>query len=98
LYLAKSVVGNGPKERPKLNLTVKKELQGLGGKIIAQSGMAKGPDGTSGFAQGWTSRQSPYAIVSEYDIDLVNTTEQNTEDVCQSFEALNIDPESTMDS
>ena len=40
LYLD-SKLGSGLKERPKLNLTVKKELKGLGGKIIAQSGMAK---------------------------------------------------------
>ena len=40
LYL-ESKLGSGFKERPKLNLTVKKELKGLGGKIIAQSGMAK---------------------------------------------------------
>ena len=40
LYLNSSI-GSGLKERPRLNLTVKKELKGLGGKIIAQSGMAK---------------------------------------------------------
>jgi len=50
--------GSGLKERPKLNLTVKKELQGMGGKIMAQSRMAKGPDGTNGFAPGWTTRVS----------------------------------------
>jgi hypothetical protein len=32
---------NGPRQRPKLNLTVKKELQGMGGQIMAQSKMAK---------------------------------------------------------
>jgi cold shock CspA family protein len=36
-----SIGSNGPKQRPKLNLTVKKELQGLGGQIMAQSKMAK---------------------------------------------------------
>ena len=46
------------KERPKLNLTVKKELQGMGGQIMAQSSMARGPDGTNGFAPGWTTRVS----------------------------------------
>jgi cold shock CspA family protein len=50
------------KERPRLNLTVKKELQGMGGKIIAQSGMAKGPDGTNGFPEAWTPRPSWYAL------------------------------------
>jgi cold shock CspA family protein len=48
----------GTKERPKLNLTVKKELQGMGGQIMAQSRMAKGPDGTNGFDSGWTRRVS----------------------------------------
>ena len=28
---------------------------------MAQSGMAKGPDGTCGFVDGWTKRKSPYA-------------------------------------
>ena len=40
LYL-QSKLGSRLKERPKLNLCVKKELKGLGGKITAQSGMAK---------------------------------------------------------
>jgi hypothetical protein len=48
------------KERPKLNLTVKKELQGMGGQIMAQSRMAKGPDGTNGFDYGWTTRMSKH--------------------------------------
>jgi cold shock CspA family protein len=61
--LAKNSSGsnNGPKQRPKLNLTVKKELQGMGGQIMAQSKMAKGPDGTIGFVHGWTKRLSPNA-------------------------------------
>ena len=56
LYL-ESKVGLSQKERPKLNLAVKKDR---GGKIFAQSHMAKGPDGTNGFASGWTSRASDY--------------------------------------
>ncbi len=59
LYL-ETTITSGKKERPKLNLTVKKELKGLGGKIIAQSCMAKGPDGTHGFVPGWTSRLSKF--------------------------------------
>jgi cold shock CspA family protein len=50
----------GLKERPRLNLTVKKELKGMGGQIMAQSRMAKGPDGTNGFAKGWTTRLSVF--------------------------------------
>ncbi len=41
LYLNSSIGSGVKKERPRLNLTVKQELKGLGGKIIAQSGMAK---------------------------------------------------------
>jgi len=52
LYLS-SKLGTSHKERPKLNLTVKKDR---GGTIIAQSMMAKGPDGTNGFKTGWTKR------------------------------------------
>lgn len=65
LYLKKSAtVGSGLRERPKLNLTVKKELQkNLGGKIIAQSCMAKGPDGTMGFHSGWTDRISRFISI-----------------------------------
>lgn len=64
LYL-KSKIPSGRKERPRLNLTVKKELKDLGGKIIAQSGMAKGPDGTIGFVNGWTKRTCTYSQVPE---------------------------------
>mmetsp|Transcript_21788 Transcript_21788/g.30717 ORF Transcript_21788/g.30717 Transcript_21788/m.30717 type:complete len:1474 (-) Transcript_21788:2380-6801(-) len=64
LYL-ESKLGNTHRERPKLNLTVRKELKGLGGKIMAQSGMAKGPDGTTGFAPGWTDRTSQYLVQEE---------------------------------
>ena len=44
----------------------------MGGKIIAQSSMAKGPDGTVGFSVGWTSRKSAivngeFACVSSID-------------------------------
>jgi cold shock CspA family protein len=49
------------KERPKINLTVKKNR---GGTIMAQSMMAKGPDGSNGFKNGWTKRTSAYAIGS----------------------------------
>lgn len=45
------------KERPKLNLTVKRDR---GGKIVAQSSLAKGPDGGNGFRDGWTKRVSSY--------------------------------------
>ena len=40
LYLG-SKLGSGHAERPKLNLTVRKELKTMGGKIMAQSSMAK---------------------------------------------------------
>ncbi|KAL3807241.1 hypothetical protein ACHAXA_007974 [Cyclostephanos tholiformis] len=54
-------ISSGLKDRPKLNLTVKKELQGMGGQIMAQSRMAKGPDGTNGFDSGWTTRVRKHA-------------------------------------
>merc|ERR1711935_147230 len=56
LYLA-TKLGTKKKERPKLNLTVKKNR---GGTIMAQSMMAKGPDGTNGFAEAWTARKSQF--------------------------------------
>uniref|UniRef100_A0A6T7IY63 CSD domain-containing protein n=1 Tax=Attheya septentrionalis TaxID=420275 RepID=A0A6T7IY63_9STRA len=68
LYLVSKISASGKKERPRLNLTVKKELQGLGKKIMAQSGMAKGPDETNGFVPGWTKRVSPYATTIEPEI------------------------------
>jgi len=75
LYLESTIVtGSAKKERPKLNLTVKRELKGLGGKIIAQSGMAKGPDGTNGFADGWTSRESKFAIKKVAEDSALNVT------------------------
>merc|ERR1712154_145489 len=56
LFLESKITSSGT--RPKLNLTVRK---GLGGKIQAQSMMAKGPDkGTNGFKKGWTTRVSKY--------------------------------------
>lgn len=61
LYLT-SKLGTTHKERPKLNLTVKKTL---GGTIMAQSMMAKGPDGSNGFKNGWTKRSSPYVVRSD---------------------------------
>ncbi len=62
LYLVSTVSQLGDKaQRPRLNLTVRKEMESLGGKIIAQSSMAKGPDNVSrGFTKGWTSRKSMF--------------------------------------
>ena len=60
LYVESKYSGANNKERPKLNLTVKKDL---GGKIVAQSMMAKGPDGTNGFVPGWTPRVSRFSMV-----------------------------------
>jgi cold shock CspA family protein len=62
LYLESKLGTGKKKERPKLNLSVKKTR---GGTIMAQSMMAKGPDGTSGFDQGWTTRSSLYAAEPE---------------------------------
>ncbi|GKY93457.1 hypothetical protein MPSEU_000313200 [Mayamaea pseudoterrestris] len=65
VYL-ESKFGSNNKERPKLNLTVKKDRAG---KIMAQSHMAKGPDGSCGFVTGWTSRMSKFAeLASEADV------------------------------
>jgi len=61
LFLDSKIEFKG-KERPKLNLTVRR---GLGGKIQAQSMMAKGPDKTIGFEEGWTKRISQYATLQE---------------------------------
>jgi hypothetical protein len=61
LYLT-SKLGTSHKERPRLNLTVKKDR---GGTIIAQSMMARGPDGTNGFKEGWTKRRCHYAVQDE---------------------------------
>lgn len=91
LYLD-STIGSGlKKERPKLNLTVKKELKGLGGKIIAQSGMAKGPDGTDGFQIGWTTRVSQFfPLVAESEKEVCE--EQNTIQAHESSDADNEKP------
>ena len=53
LYLGSksSGINSGPKERPKLNLTVKK---GMGGRIMAQSGMAKVRDNTYDFVNAFS--------------------------------------------
>jgi cold shock CspA family protein len=56
LYL-ESKLGTSHKERPKLNISVRKNRAG---NIVAQSMMGKGPDGTIGFAAGWTTRKSQY--------------------------------------
>ena len=66
LYLKSKLFGGSGKnrERPKLNLTVKKNR---GGTIMAQSMMAKGPDGTIGFETGWTSRVSQYLVIDHAD-------------------------------
>jgi len=72
LYLESTIVaGGGKKERPRLNLNVK---TGLGGKIIAQSCMAKGPDNTLGFYPGWTTRVSTYAEVANPQDFLLETS------------------------
>lgn len=63
LYLTSTSIpskGTAKGERRKLNLTVKEELRNLGGKIIAQSSMARGPDGSLGFVVGWTKRESKH--------------------------------------
>ncbi|GMH80551.1 hypothetical protein TL16_g08592 [Triparma laevis f. inornata] len=57
LRLAKSTPS---KTRPKLNLSVKSEMKKSGAGIMAQSGMAKATDGTKGFTEGWTTRESKY--------------------------------------
>merc|ERR1712007_407849 len=64
IHLASSFGGSsgGLKERPRLNLTVKKEL---GGQVMAQSKMAKGPDNTNGFVGGWTKRVSHHEVEKE---------------------------------
>jgi len=75
LYL-ESKLGGQHRQRPKLNLTVRKEL---GGKIMAQSRMAKGPDGTNGFVSGWTQRTSAY--VDEGDETKPDKSDESTPDV-----------------
>ena len=42
----------------------------MGGQIMAQSRMAKGPDGTTnGFESGWTTRVSPHAAADDVEQD-----------------------------
>jgi len=72
----------GLKERPRLNLTVKKELKGMGGQIMAQSRMAKGPDGTNGFVKGWTTRLSVFVKEFVPGIDSIEAS---------GFESNNVD-------
>jgi len=64
LYLASKTGHGKSKQRQKLNLTVKKDR---GGTIMAQSMMAKGPDGTNGFKAGWTKRISRYELEDKND-------------------------------
>lgn len=54
---------------------MKSELQTLGGKIVAQTGMAQGPnrDGSIGFVKGWTTRVSLFACKND-DTEEVPTT------------------------
>ncbi|VEU37424.1 unnamed protein product [Pseudo-nitzschia multistriata] len=82
LYLtSKLVVGSGKnRQRPKLNLTVKKDR---GGTIMAQSMMAKGPDDTIGFKPGWTTRQSQYTVIDsdESDEEVKNGEEEQNDPV-----------------
>ena len=59
LYLTSKIGSGKNKERPKLNLTVKRDR---GGTIMAQSMMATGPNKTIGFQAGWTKRISLYEI------------------------------------
>ena len=66
LYL-ESKQGVGHKERPRLNLAVKKDR---GGKIMAQTKQAKGPDGGDGFASGWTERTSQFNTKETMETDL----------------------------
>lgn len=76
-------------QRPRLNLTVRKEL---GGKVIAQSSMAKGPStdsggdgGNHGFVTGWTKRCSRFEVVNEKINDNANDIASTTEDNCDCF-------------
>lgn len=67
LYL-ESKLGTSRKERPKLNLAVKKARAGH--NIPSQ---AKGPDGTNGFVPGWTTRVSQYADGGTVELTEVGT-------------------------
>lgn len=46
---------------------MKKEL---GGQVMAQSKMAKGPDNINGFVKGWTKRVSHHVVEEEEDSSL----------------------------
>eukprot|EP00536_Pseudo-nitzschia_multiseries_P008740 jgi/Psemu1/21292/gm1.21292_g len=84
LYLtSKLVVGSGKnRQRPKLNLTVRKDR---GGTIMAQSMMAKGPDGTIGFKSGWTKLVSQYTLPDNDEIaDGVQNDGEHQDDFVQS--------------
>ena len=96
LYLkSKLFAGSGKnRERPKLNLSVKKNR---GGTIMAQSMMAKGPDGTLGFTTGWTSRVSQYSVTDDVEELQSETKDEDLEnivhDVTESMEQVEITPE-----
>ena len=73
----KEAAAAGPaRERPKLNLAVRKEV---GGQIMAQTKAARGPDDTDGFAEGWTSRESRYPeeVEVEEDEEMVEEEEDD---------------------
>ena len=61
--------------RTQLNLTVKRDL---GGNIIAQSCMAKGPDGSLGFSPGWTTRTSRFVPQDHIVDDSLDTGDEVT--------------------
>jgi hypothetical protein len=104
IYLASSFGRNssgssgGLKERPRLNLTVKKELQGMGGQIMAQSRMAKGPDGTNGFAFGWTGRTSLYTAIEDEEIEEAETPALSLSAAASEFVPNFAMPDSTLPS
>lgn len=78
LYLTSKLLGGSGKnrERPKLNLTVKRDR---GGKIMAQSMMAKGPDASIGFMAGWTNRVSLYADKDEDAVESQGESQSRTD-------------------
>lgn len=51
--------GNGG-QRPRLNLKVRRDMKGSNNN----NGMAKGPDGTNGFPDGWTKRVSSHSSLA----------------------------------
>ena len=72
-----------------MNLTVRKEL---GGKVIAQSSMAKGPStdyggdgGNHGFVKGRTKRCSRFEVDNEKIDDNANDIASTTADNCDCF-------------